>query len=938
MNCESTSKELLLEIFEAMPFMAWHKNIDGKFVYVNQRFADGCGRSKADILGKTDYDIWPEKLAESYRLADIAVMEEGQSKFIEEVINDKTGSVWFETFKAPIYDENGIIIGVMGTSKDITIRKKYQNELHFQKRFIKSMMDAVPDLIFFKDLRGIYLGCNKAFAEDFIGTIEEEIVGKTDFDLVKDASLAQFFIERDQMVIKNGKTMINEEVVEFAKGETVYLETLKTPLYDENGHIRGLIGVARDISKRKEIEHMLKDSELRLNLATESTQIGMWDWQVQTGATIFNDQWAGILGYTLEELSPVSIDTWIKFTHPEDLEKSNQLLQAHFEGKADLYECAVRMRHRNNQWIWVLDRGKVIEWDADKKPVRMLGTHIDIDKQKRTETNLRKQEQILSAVAMSIKELITNQEYQVAIEKCFHLIGEATRVDRVYLFVNEYDEAGNGFTSQSIEWNSGVAQPQINNPELQRIPFGEVGDFIETLKGGEAFLGIVAQMPEDRSREILESQGIRSLVVLPIFVRGDFWGFIGFDECKYDRVWEESEFSTLRAFSHSVEKSVERSLIQKELYRAKKNAEAANLLKSQFVANISHEIRTPIHAILGYAALIKEHATDHQCMGYLGAIQKAGDTLMGLLNDILDLSKIEAGKLELQSSYSDLHTILMDVEQVFSLRTQEKQIDMIFEMDDRMPQLLLIDEVRVRQILFNLVGNAVKFTTKGYIQTQVLIDHVDMALSKIDITLLVKDTGIGIPEDQQKVIFEPFKQKEGQSNKHYGGTGLGLSITERLVDMMGGHIELQSKFGEGSVFKVHLKGISFKNGSMSMKTKLSTAESLDEHAALKKAVDAAKAERQSMKIEMVSEMEALQSGIWIDCIQNNRISDFRQFAEALHMIGKSYTHLETIGFSNDLLSAIETFDLKRVKELLNYFPAWLESFGVILHKREGDES
>lgn len=918
------TKTQLLSFFEAMPFMAWCKDVDGKFLYVNQRYAEECGKSKAQIIGLTDFEVWPVELASTYREDDLKVMAAGHEQMIEEYIDKGKVGKWFETYKAPFYDIDGKMSGIIGTAKNITLRKQYQNELKNQKQFIRSMMDAIPDLIFFKDLNGVYLGCNEAFAHQIIGCSEEEIIGKTDAMLLDDPDLIKRFRARDHDVIINGKKTINEEIVTFANGDHVHLETVQTPFKDDQGRINGIIGIARDITVRKHIDLQLKESELRLNLATGNTRIGLWDWQVQTGETIFNEQWAEIIGYTLEELKPLSIETWVKFTHPEDLEKSNQLLQAHFEGKTELYECEVRMRHRDNRWIWVLDRGKVTEWDALHKPIRMLGTHIDIDNQKQTEYALRRQEQILSAVALSIKELIVNSDYMNAVDRCFQLIGEAALVDRVYLFKNEYDSEGKGFTSQTIEWNSGASQAQINNPDLQKMPFEDLGSFIDTVMKGEPFYGIVRQMQNDYTRSLLEAQGIRSIIILPIFVRNNFWGFMGFDECKYDRQWEASEFSILTAFSHSLEKSLERSLVEEELKNARENADAANTLKSQFVANISHEIRTPIHAILGYAALIKEHATDAQCIGYLDAIHKAGDTLMGLLNDILDLSKIEAGRLELQPSYCNLRLLIRDVEQVFYLKVKEKNLAFYVEVDYMIPEEVLIDEVRIRQILFNLIGNSVKFTHYGAITIQVKVDAVRKDTQLVDLTFTITDTGIGIPENQLALIFEPFKQKDGQSTKKYGGTGLGLSITQRLVEMMAGDIELESQSGIGTTFKVHLRNVNFR-GDVDFSCEQSAERFFTKQVVANRPVDMPQIglDYQNDYSKLFEALRDLEGDLWEKSLQSNRVTDIKVFANRLETIGTDYQQEVIIAYAKEIMSAISTYNLKRVKDLLEDYPVWI---------------
>jgi PAS domain S-box-containing protein len=256
-------------------------------------------------------------------------------------------------------------------------------DLEQQKRFLKTMIDAVPDLIFYKDLDGVYLGCNEAFAATFVGMTEAEIVGKTDYDLFPDAELAEFFRTQDRKMMRQGQVRINEEQVKLIDGRVIDLETMKTPFFDEQGGIAGLIGVSREITARKQTEVKLRESELRLSLATAAARIGLWDWSIPENTIILNEEWAGLIGYRLSEISPVSIDTWRSFVHPEDLPVSQELLQKCLLGERAYYECEVRMRHRSGAWIWVLDRGRVIVRDAHGSPVRMLGTHIDITPQKR---------------------------------------------------------------------------------------------------------------------------------------------------------------------------------------------------------------------------------------------------------------------------------------------------------------------------------------------------------------------------------------------------------------------------------------------------------------------------------------------------------------------------------------------------------------------------
>lgn len=243
---------------------------------------------------------------------------------------------------------------------------------------------------------------------------------------------------------------------------------------------------------------------------------------------------------------------------------------------------------------------------------------------------------------------------------------------------------------------------------------------------------------------------------------------------------------------------------------ARQAAEEANKAKSLFLANMSHEIRTPLNSIIGFADLLYASFEGGKAKSQVDSIRRSGRHLLQIINDILDLSKIEADRMELQPEHVVFEHLVKELEVMFRQRAAEKNISFFVEFEQAIPAILWIDEVRMRQILFNLLGNAIKFTTEGAVT--LTFNQVIEGAETLRLIMTVEDTGIGIPEDQLERIFEPFTQEEGQMGKRFEGTGLGLSITQRLVSMMKGNISVRSELGKGSAFRVEIPGVMFDQG------------------------------------------------------------------------------------------------------------------------------
>ena len=691
-------------------------------------------------------------------------------------------------------DEAGEPERIIGSMMDVTERRRAEEGLRASENELRALFAAMTDVILVLDAEGRYLEIAPT-NPSLLFKPSEDLLGKTIHEVFSDAE-AEAFLENIRRAIDEQTTILTEYSLQI-DGEEVSFSGTISPMREDR-----IIFVARDVTERKRAEEELKElneslerrvvertvqleeaieevrrSEERYGLVISAGNDGIYDFNIAIGEVYWNNRMYEIVGLSREEYTPTFESFFTLLVHPEDAAVMQENF-ADYLGEADdaSYSQEFRIQHSSGEYRRCVTRSEV-QRGPDGAALRIAGSVSDITERKRAEEELVKSEKRYRSLFRDNPDAV----YSLDLEGNF----------------TSANPANERLSGRRISGLVGMSSIKLVAREHRR---GSI----------ESFLAARGGVPQNFEMAIEHIDGHRveiGMTQLPIFVGGEIVGVYGIakDITKRKRAEE-----AIRELNESLENRVvertealqntvaELEKLGAELEDAKVAAEAANKAKSEFLANMSHEIRTPMNGVIGMTELLLDTELSEEQREFAATVRSSGENLLHIINDILDFSKIEAGALRLETINFDLRSEIEEIAHLMAERAHSKGLELFGFVEPSVPTALRGDPFRLRQIMTNLIGNAVKFTAEGEVGVRASLDSEDEegATVRFDVT----DTGIGLDAEQCERLFQSFSQADTSTTRRYGGTGLGLAICKQLAELMDGEIGVDSTPGQGSTF------------------------------------------------------------------------------------------------------------------------------------------
>jgi PAS domain S-box-containing protein len=682
------------------------------------------------------------------------------------IVYDRHGGVLVAGAQQPGFpsEEDRLLLSVGANQAAAVLQQQYAAAaLRESEERIRQLFSLMPVAVYTCDTEGRITFYNRRAAELWgreprLGTDEAKFCGSLRLWQTDGSPLPH-----DQTpvaaCIRDGRSTRNTEVIiERPDGARVLVSVNIDPLYNKAGGRTGAINVFEDITERKRAEEALRASEERFRGTFENAAVGIAHTHPSRRFLRVNEKFCSIVGYPRAELLQ---RTYQDITHPDDVAASIEASEKLLRGQSPGLPLETRYLRKDGSPVWV-ELSASLQWDAQGQPAYLIAIVQDISERKRLEEALRESEErfrgTFENAAVGIAHADPQGRWLRFNEKFCAIVGHSREelLQKTYQDITHPDDL-----AASIDATAALFRGEFPN-------FGLEKRFVRK-DGSPVWAQVFISLQRDAAG-------------VPAYDIGIF---------------------------HDI---TERKRLEAELQQAKEAAEAANRAKDEFLANVSHEIRTPMNAILGMTELALDTSLTDEQRQCLKTVKSAADNLLGLINDLLDFSKIEAGKLELDPADFSLRAAVGDTLRALATRAHKKGLELAGNVQPDVPDALVGDAARLRQVLLNLVGNAIKFTEHGEVVVEVSVAATGpvagcgestsepLVATEVELRFSVRDTGIGIPPEKQERIFRAFEQEDTSTTRRYGGTGLGLTIAARLVALMGGSIRVQSEPGRGSTF------------------------------------------------------------------------------------------------------------------------------------------
>ena len=728
-------------------------NAEGVFTFVSPSWTTLMGHPVELMLGRPFAEmVHPDDLAVCMTVMQKALGTGRAVQGLEYRTRHLDGHWhWFNSNGIPLKDDNGLVIGLEATASDISARKLAEQALNTSLALLNATLESIQEGIVVVDRRGRIAQWNRQFVE--LWQVPKETISQLDAEQLW-AHMSAQTTQPDEFL----DTIAHlDQHLENSLQVTLRMTDGRVFVLSSQPQVVGQSVVGRvwsyaNISELEQQKEALKRVEKRFELAVDGAEIGIWDINFATGAVYNSPRMWQMLGYSDDEFTP-SLATWEALAFPGDFEKVMDALLASLESPELAVKLVTRYRHRNGGWYWIAVHGRASQ-DETGHITRVTGTHTDI-------TNRKKMEAALYASQLNL-EMLTNS---------------------VPGAVYQFQVGPTGL------WKFTFISKGVNS--LYEVSPKEV------LRDHKALTDCI--LPEDR--EAHRCSVVAASAAL-INLEHDYRIQTRSGIIK----WIRGRAIPKRRTDGSIFWNGILSDVT-ESKRTEQAAQAANLAKSEFLANMSHEIRTPMNGVVGMVDILQQTELQPAQRQMLDTIGQSSQALLHILNDILDYSKIEAGKLAVERIATPLLEVAQSVVQLMRSSANARLVDFSVSMAPELPHSIFSDPTRLRQVLLNLVGNALKFTRSepGHSGSVSLrLEPGVLSDGQKGVLLRIIDNGIGISEDVVAKLFQPFTQADASTARRYGGTGLGLSISHRLVSLMGGEIRVQSTLGQGSEFTIAL--------------------------------------------------------------------------------------------------------------------------------------